>query len=44
MGTLIQAYLAQFQVRVRMSKKKVPKMAIFGVFWPETHLKLGEEP
>ena len=43
-GTLIQAWLTQYQVPVRMSQKKVPKMAVFGVFWPKTHLKLGGEP
>ena len=40
-GTLIQAYLTQYEVRVRMSQKKVPKIAFFG---PKTHLKLGGEP
>ena len=43
-GTLIQACLTQYQVRVRMSQKKVPKMAVFGVFLPKNHLKLGVEP
>ena len=43
-GILIQACLTQYQVRVRMSQKKVPKMAVFGVFWPKTHLKLGNKP
>ena len=43
-GTLIQGRHIHFQVRVRMSQKNVPKMAVFGVFWPKTHLKLGGEP
>ena len=43
-GILIQACLTQYQVRVRMSQKKVPKMAVFGVFLPKNHLKLGVEP
>ena len=43
-GTISQACLTQCQVRVRMSQKKVPKMAVFGVFWPKNHLELGKEP
>ena len=43
-GTLIQACLTQYQVPIQMSLEKVPKMAVFGVFWPKTYLKLGGEP
>ncbi len=32
--TLIQAWLTEFQVRVRTSPKKLPKMAKNGLFWP----------
>ena len=38
-GTLIQAWLTQFQVRVRMPPKKPPKMAENGLFWPFLALK-----
>ena len=38
-GTLIQAWLTQFQVRVPMPPKKLPKMAENGLFWPFLALK-----
>ena len=38
-GTLIRAWLTQFQVRVRMPPKKPPKMAENGLFWPFLALK-----
>ena len=38
-GILIQAVLTQFQVGVRMSQKKVPKMAKISHFWPFLALK-----
>ena len=38
-GTLIQAWLTQFQVRVPMPPKKLPKMAENGFFWPFLPLK-----
>ena len=38
-GTLIQVHYTQFQVLVRMSPKKVPKMAKISHFWPFLALK-----
>ena len=38
-GILIQAWLTQFQVRVRMPPKKPPKMAKNGLFWAFLALK-----